>query len=149
MKRLPLLLLIVLSALLSACGASAPDAPAIEIEDPWVRAAPYMNGQNNSAAYLVIRNRGKQADYLTGVEASVSQVVELHTSQTKNGVTMMSAVENMEVPARGKTELQPGGLHIMLIQLNQDLNPGDTVQLTLIFAQSGRVEVSAPVMESR
>ncbi|MCI0519926.1 MAG: copper chaperone PCu(A)C [Chloroflexi bacterium] len=147
MKTLPLMLLMLLASLLTACGAPAPDAPAIEIEDPWVRAAPYMNGQNNSAAYLVIRNSGKQPDTLLGVEAAVSQVVELHTSQTKNGITMMSAVENMEVPARGKTELKPGGLHIMLIQLTQDLNPGDTVHLTLIFETSGRVEVAAPVRE--
>ena len=158
MRFFLLAFLLVLSTILTAC-APAPEGVHIEVEDAWVRAAPAMPmtasdtsggtpmGGNNSAAYMVIRNTGKESDTLLSVQADVSEVVELHTSQTKNGVTMMSAVENMVVPDRGKIELKPGGLHIMLIKIKQDLVAGEKVILTLVFEKSGEVQVEAEIRE--
>ena len=41
--------------------------------------------------------------------------------------------------------LDPGGYHLMLIDLTEDLAPGSTVRLTLTFEDAGPVNVEAEV----
>ncbi len=59
----------------------------------------------------------------------------------------MSPVEAIDVPANGQVELKPGGYHIMLIGLKQDMKVGDKIKLTLTFEKAGNVIVEAGVME--
>lgn len=51
----------------------------------------------------------------------------------------------IEVPAGGRTELEPGGFHVMLVGLKQDFSPGDTVSVTLRFEKSDEITVEAAV----
>ena len=46
-----------------------------------------------------------------------------------------------------KVEFMPGGLHIMLIGLKQDLNAGDEVEVTLQFTNSPDLTVKAIVKD--
>lgn len=113
--------------------------PKIEVKDAWVRAVPPTSKM--SAAYMVIENKGKEADKLISASNNVSEITELH--KTENG--KMRKVEFIEVPANGKVELKPGGLHIMLINLKKPIKEGEEVELTLKFEKSGEVKVKAPV----
>jgi len=63
------------------------------------------------------------------------------------GVMMMVQQENVPVGAQSQIEFSPGGLHVMLIGLNQDLNPGDTFQVTLNFENAGQITMDVPVRE--
>jgi len=54
-------------------------------------------------------------------------------------------VDEIEIPAHGKAEFEPAGMHIMLIQLKQDLSAGQKVNLTLNFKTSGKLVVEAEV----
>lgn len=47
----------------------------------------------------------------------------------------------------GKTEFKPGGLHVMLIGLNNDLRVGDTFTVTLNFEMTGEQTLSVTVKE--
>ena len=53
--------------------------------------------------------------------------------------------QRLEIPARGAVELKPGGLHLMLIGLKQQLKPGDKIEVTLSFEKSGDKTVQAEV----
>ena len=155
------LFILLLALTVSACGdASVPQNPQIEVEDPWVRAAVVMNmqmgdemsgsstshmGGGTSAAYLTLRNKGKETDRLINVQSDVAEFAEIHTSQTTQGVTSMEKVDSVEIPTQGKVVMEPGGMHIMLIGLKRDLRPVDTIQLTLEFEQSSPLEVKAEV----
>jgi periplasmic copper chaperone A len=59
----------------------------------------------------------------------------------------MREVPEIALPAGATVELAPGGLHIMLIDLVEDLSPGDTFELTLEFEQTDSVTVTAEVRE--
>jgi periplasmic copper chaperone A len=59
----------------------------------------------------------------------------------------MREVESIEIPAGATVELVPGGLHIMLLELVEDLAPGDTFELTLDFEQAGAVTTMVEVRE--
>lgn len=139
---------------LLAAGSAAADSHAgmqemahraIQVEHPYVRAVP--PGQPNSAAFMTLRNQGSASNALVGASSPVSRVVELHTHIMDGGMMKMRRVEQIELPAQGAAELKPGGLHIMLIGLKEQLKPGMEVSLTLKFADGSESTISAPVQE--
>lgn len=115
----------------------------IGIENAWARPG-RVNGV--SAVYLDLLNGSTEADTLITLSAPVAGLVELHeTFDRGDGMMGMRQAEVPVFPGREVTVMKPGGLHIMLMQLNQPLNEGDEVILTLGFAQAGEITLTAPV----
>lgn len=115
----------------------------IVVERAWARANPPVVG--NSAAYMTLVNTGQEEDRLVGVDGEVAERIELHTHLLENGVMMMRPVEAVEMAPGASAVLEPGGLHVMLIGLEQPLKPGQTFPLTLNFDKAGPVEVTVTV----
>jgi copper(I)-binding protein len=115
----------------------------IMVDDPYVRAVP--PGQPNSAAFMTIMNKGENPVALVSASSSAAGVVELHTHVHEDGMMKMRRIEKIDVPAGGSTALEPGGLHVMLIGLTQDLKPEDKVAITLEFSDGSTQELEAPV----
>jgi periplasmic copper chaperone A len=63
------------------------------------------------------------------------------------GMMTMQEVERIDIPAGATVRLEPGGFHIMLLDVQQTLEPGDTVEVTLVFESAGEVVVTAEVRE--
>ena len=146
MRRTLVVSVVMLAALaLAACGGSGGATGGITVSDAWARPSPMM--ERAGAAYLVIQNSGAAEDRLLSVESDIAKTIELHETQESGGMLAMSPVPNIPVPANGRTELKPGGLHVMLIGLNRELKAGDKVQLTLNFEKAGKVPVTAEVKE--
>lgn len=98
------------------------------------------------AAYFTVTNNGSEADRLAAASAPVAKVVEIHEIVDNNGVKEMRPLENgLELPAGETVALAPGGYHIMLIGLTQDLTEGMTYDLTLTFEKAGEVVVPVTV----
>lgn len=112
------------------------------VEAPWAR--PTAPGAKVGGAFLTIVG-GAQADRVVGASSPAAAVVELHTHIMEGGVARMRQVPAIEVPAGGKVELKPGGLHIMLINLKAPLKAGDILPLTLRFERAGEISVAAPI----
>ncbi|MDD3516803.1 MAG: copper chaperone PCu(A)C [Chromatiales bacterium] len=120
------------------------DAPAgLTTHDPYVRAMP--PGIANTAAYMTLENAGDKPLRLIAARSDVAERVELHTHLHEGGMMRMREVEFIEIPAKGRATLQPGGLHVMLIGLRQTLEPGQMVSVTLEFEGGGSVALEAPV----
>ena len=66
-----------------------------------------------------------------------------------NGVMKMTPQERVDVPARGQVSFKPGGLHVMLIGLRQELKPGDKFPVTLRFEKAGDRTIEAVVREMK
>lgn len=119
--------------------------------DATPEASPMSSGEpmgGMGAAYLVIENSGEADVLLTG-STDVAQVVEVHEVADNNGVMEMRPLENgLEIPANGSVTLEPGGYHIMLIGLTQDLTAGMTFDLTLTFEKAGDVVVPVTVQNT-
>ncbi|GAB4552386.1 MAG: hypothetical protein OHK0023_20350 [Anaerolineae bacterium] len=100
-----------------------------------------------SAAYMTITNKGDKADRLVKVEASVAGLVEIHETVIQNDIAQMQALPNgIEVPALGSVELKPGGYHIMLMDLKEDLVVGQTISIKLTFESGVTIELNVPVL---
>ena len=126
-------------ALLAVFGGSA---FAAGVEAPWVR--PTAPGAKVGGAFMTLVG-GKEADRMISASSPVAAVVELHTHLMEDGVAKMRAIPVIEVPAGGKVELKPGGLHLMLINLKAPLKAGETVPLKLRFEKAGEVDILVPV----
>ena len=99
----------------------------------------------NGAAFMMLKNSGSQPDKLISASSDVAQTVEIHKSEMVEGIMRMAPVPYVEVPAKGEAELKPGGFHIMLIGLKQDLVPGEKISLKLTFENAGEMSVEAEV----
>lgn len=157
MKRYFWISLFVVIFLFSACTNTSGTA-GIVVKEPWARAASAMmeageSGEMtegammsaNGAAFMMLENTSDAPDKLISVTSDVAQTVEIHKTEMQEGVMRMAPVDFIEIPAKGKAELKPGGFHIMLIGLKKDLVPGEEIELILNFEQAGHITVKAEV----
>ena len=121
------------------------EANGIEVDHPWARPTPPVR-PINSAVYLTLNNRRDTNIHLTGASTPISEDVSLHRSQTENGMMTMRALPDGLVVEAGKTAVfEPGGLHIMLKELDQPLQEGDRFPLALSFDNGEVVELEVYV----
>ena len=93
---------------------------------------------------MTIENTGDDDDALLGGSTDRAQTVEVHEMRVQDDIGIMVAHDGpLVIPAGESVALEPAGLHIMLIDLNDDIRLGDTFDLTLEFEQAG--EVTIPV----
>jgi len=144
MKIIPGQLTAVCAAMLLSAGLYAGNAAdGIEVQGAYVRAVP--PGQGNSAAFMSLTNRTDADHTLVAAESAASQVVELHTHLKEEGMMKMRRVDRIELPSGETVKLEPGGLHLMLIDLTQQLSPGEDVEMTLVYEDGSRTSLTAPV----
>ncbi|HEX6413170.1 MAG TPA: copper chaperone PCu(A)C [Burkholderiales bacterium] len=118
-------------------------AAEIEVRQPWARATP--PGAKVAAGYLEIRNNGKEADRLLSASTPVAKRVEMHITQRDGEVVKMREVKSLDIPAGGTRKLEPGGTHLMLIELAQPLKQGERFRLRLRFERAGDLEADVEV----
>ena len=66
----------------------------------------------------------------------------------EGGAMMMQEIEAVEVPAGGSVSLEPGGIHIMLLELAEPLEAGTSFDLTLILDDGEEHQVSVEVRDA-
>lgn len=129
--------------LLSSCA--APQAEGIEVRDAWAR--PAAQG-GNGAIYFVIENHSSETQEMIGVAAEIAEAVEMHESQMSGDVMQMHQLEVISLGPGEEVTFAPGGLHIMLIGLKQDLKHGDEIEIRLDFANHQDIQVTVPVQDT-
>lgn len=115
----------------------------LEIEGAWARP-----GRENgvTAIYLHVLNGTAQTDTLIALSSPDAGLAELHeTFDRGEGMMGMREAEEPHFPAESVVSMEPGGLHIMLMQLRRGLQAGDEAEVTLTFANAGDIVVTAPV----
>jgi len=140
LKTLSLVAIAISILFLAACAAPAGN-DSLEINDIWAR--PSL-AEGNGVVYFLIDNSTGENDILLSASSDIAQAVEIHMSMMDNEVMKMMPQHEVSIPV-GKTEFKPGGLHIMLIGLNDDLNAGDNFQITLNFQHAGAETLSVTV----
>lgn len=129
--------------LVFSCGVFAADADQIEVKDPYVRQAP--PNALATAAFMVIRNTGDKDVKVLKADNPASKVTELHTHLHEGGVMKMRQVPGIDIKAKGEAVLQPGGLHVMMIDLKAPLKENDIVPITLMMADGSSKRIDAKV----
>lgn len=132
--------LFLLATLLAACGPAGNQS--LQVTDVWAR--PGL-ADGNSAIFFTIDNPGAD-DVLLSAFSDVAGAVELHKTSMQDGVMKMEHQMSVPVPSE-ETEFKPGGLHVMLIGLKDDLKAGDTFNVTLAFRSAGEQSLTVTVKD--
>jgi len=136
--------LVAVAAVLSACGSSTVTttsaAPAITARDPWVKTA----ASGMTAAFVTLENSSSSADVLVSASTSAAGMVQLHEMVMQDGqMVMQEKKDGIAVPAQGTAVLEPGGNHIMLMELTGPIKVGEKVAITLTFKSGTTLQIEA------
>lgn len=119
--------------------------PGLFVRDAWTRESPMLDLAG--AAYMIIHNSTDADDALVGASSPAAEFVELHlSSMDEEGMMSMNQVTEIPIPAHADAVLEPGGYHVMLIDLVEPLTEGTEVELSLEFMTAEPQTVVAPVM---
>jgi copper(I)-binding protein len=114
---------------------SASSVADVYIVDGWVRKP--VAGIGNAAAYMTVRNTGGDMQRINNVRCEGVAHCYLHRVVHHEGIVRMQGVSAVDLPPNADTVFKPGGLHIMLVGLQEGFaeNAGVSVLLEL---ESGR-----------
>jgi len=127
--RMALLLMAVFSV-----PASAFAADAVRVVNAWTRAT--VPGQKVAGVYMEILSPMEGS--LTGVSFHLARSAEIHSMKMEGGTMKMRPVKSVELPAGKWVKLQPGGLHVMLFDLERPLRAGQKLPMTLTVEFPGQ-----------
>jgi copper(I)-binding protein len=142
--------IVVLALLLTACGPRT-----LEAKDGWAR--PTAAG-GTAAVYLQLRNGTAEDLVLIGASSDVARVIEMHHSMAMDEMEGMSATEpdtdvmtmmpvaELTLEAGETIVFEPGGYHLMLIDLQQELITDEIFFVTLHFSNSPDLQVEVQVL---
>ena len=133
---------ITLAALMFA---AFPVMAQVTVKEPWVRAT--VSAQKATGAFMQITSA--QDARLVEAKSPVAGVVEVHEMVMEKDVMKMRAIKGLDLPAGKTVELKPGGYHVMLMDLKEQMKEGATVPVTLVIEGKDKkrstVELKAPV----
>jgi copper(I)-binding protein len=150
----------VLSSLitLSACGSQGEISTRLAAYSAWSRPTPA--GADAGVVYLTVST--DVADALVGarVDDTVADSVEMHATTVESGggahshgggsaeVFSMGSVDQFELEDGESLVFEPGGNHLMLIDLAEPLELGDTYELVLEFSSGRQLVVDVTVADN-
>lgn len=134
--------LVLAAAMLAATAASHAQ---VTVKDAWIRAT--VPQQQATGAFMQLS--AAKDTKLVAASSPLTPVVEVHEMAMKDNVMTMRQIPGVDLPAGKTVELKPGGYHVMLMNLKQQVKEGDTVPLTLTFeSKDGKrdtMDVKVPV----
>lgn len=117
----------------------------VAVKDAWIRTT--VPGQKGTGAFMSIT--AKTDLRLVGASSAAAGVTEVHEMKMNGDVMQMRAVSGLDLPAGKAVALQPGGFHVMLLDLKAALPKDATVPLTLLFKDAkgmqSKVDLMVPV----
>jgi copper(I)-binding protein len=113
----------------------------VSVHDAWARAT--APGQTTGAVYMSLTSPA--GDTLTGISSPAAGAAMLHKTTQMNGMSGMTDMDTLPLPAGTKITLAPQGMHVMLMDLKHPLVAGQNVEVDLTFAKSPGIQVKAPV----
>lgn len=127
--------------------AAAQSMPAaLVVDGAWSRELP--PNAPVGAAFFTVRNHSDKADRLLSAQSSIAEITELHAHLHEGDVMRMVKVDTIDIPAHSDMTLEPGGYHVMLINLHKPLVAGEQLPLTLHFENAGQVDVTVQIKSS-
>ncbi len=136
---------------LTACSSADAGDPSTEtastltVSDAWVKAV----DDGMTGAFGLVENTTDEAVTIVGASTDASPMVQLHeTVADSSGNTTMQEVDGGFTVEPGETlTLEPGGNHLMLMNVAEPLKAGAEVDITLELADGTSVPFSAVVKE--
>jgi copper(I)-binding protein len=112
-------------------------------KDAWVRSMP--PGAQVSAAYGLLMNHGDQTVTLSTVSSDISGTAEMHEVIADGDQRRMAELESIDIAPHETLIFEPGGRHIMLLDIAAPPVEGETVEICAVSAAGTRACTEAAV----
>jgi hypothetical protein len=153
--------------LFAACGSDDTNAVAeLTVERAWSRTTPA--GATTGVAYFEITSPDDDTIVSASVPADIAAGAELHETMaagesghshggdtadttadtTASGEMVMEPLDEVELPADTTVVFEPGGLHVMLIDLADALTLDEEFTLTLTLGSGDQIDVDVVVADN-
>jgi len=116
----------------------------LKVEQLWARAS--LAGVRNGIVYGRLADAGGASVELVSASTPVADHVEFHVHSVTAGVMAMRSLDEIKVEPGQVMTLQPGGKHMMLIDLKRPLTAGQSFPLILKLADGDSVTVAVSVL---
>ncbi len=131
--------LLSLALLVPGMVLATSSAPIIEVHDAWIRLLP---GDLPAGGYMTLENVSDDAQQLLSVTSVEFGHIMLHQSMHDHGMSHMQELDGVTIPAHDTVSFVPGGYHLMLMDRQQPVEIGQTIVLTLHFADGHSLDVA-------
>lgn len=143
-RRALTLALVVMALLPAACAVERDCLP--QVRDGWLRLSP--EGMPMLAGFGRVENGCPAPATIVAADSQAFGSVELHETRLADGISRMRAVPELRIAPQDAAEMKPGGLHLMLMRPDRQLEIGDSVDVAFTLADGrtlrGRFEVRGP-----
>ena len=138
-------------ALFSVCLMTANAAEfglkGITVSNPYL--VVFGKNANSGAGYFVISNKNSDPVILNKVIADLGRAMLHRTDVDKKGVAKMKHLERVEIPGNGLLKLEPGGTHIMFINISIEFDDSHKYPVTLVFEEQGSLDIDFVLKNAR
>lgn len=125
-----------------ALSCAATEGGKITVTNAWVRAQSDRSG--TSAAYFSLCNGTMAPITLTGLNTGLAGRAEFHeTTRDDAGVVAMAPIGALTLAPGELAVFEPGGKHVMLLDLADDIDLDDAGRLILQFSDGSTIEAKA------
>jgi len=136
----------LVAMLVMAVAACGDDDGGIEVDGVWARTSPKV--ATNGAAYMQITASDDDALVGASVSSDIAAMTQVHeVVMDADGAMMMQQTEKVDLPAGEMVSLQPGGFHVMFMELVAPFEVGQKFDVTLIFESGTEKVIEVEVTE--
>lgn len=97
------------------------------------------------AVYFNLVNDSDQPQKVLSIDVDGTDMAMIHDTVDKGGVSTMTMVHDVEVPAHGTMAFAPGARHVMVTGIKPEIKAGAKAVLRIKFANGKVLETSIPV----
>ena len=103
----------------------------------------------SGAGYLVILNKNSDPVILKKVTVNFGKAMLHETDVDEKGVAKMKHLESIAVPGKGLLKLEPGGTHIMFMNISIEFDESGKYPITLVFEEQGSLGIDLKLKSAK
>ena len=133
-SRWPLVLLLIFSPIALA---------ELEFRDPWIKNLPASVPVR--AGYMTIHNPQSEAVSIVSLRSNAFAMIEIHQTIEQDGMMRMEQVTGLKIEPNSSVQLEPGGLHLMMMNPSEPTQAGDLLEIVVVLDDGSEQRVEMQV----
>ena len=94
----------------------------------------------SGVGYFIVSNKNSSAVILNKVNTDFGVAMLHRTDVDKKGIAKMTHLKNIIIPGNGVLKLEPGGVHLMFMNIETEFDEHKKYPVTLFFEGQGSIE---------